>query len=326
MPWAWKLLACKVVALLILAGPAVGQDTDYFAYRVEDRHAVLRISLQTGERDTIAISDHYIPTHTLRVSSTGELVGFLEKVGKDFFASTRLVITDPAGERIRVINQNVQRFEFCCGHDKVAIIEGQTAEGGYGFIPEELVVVDVAGNRTPIGVPNPYELSWSAFDSSLYIKSISREGAQVYRFHAPSGEVTLTSRHGIEFSSDGGYYIDAEVTAGTRLFQTEDDVDVTASLPAQLAGNIPSWVHGSNHILSYTVPLVTESASGEIKLRRADETSRLSMRVYLVDAATGRIIESIDGHSSTGWVSASPGVLIDLQGSVRLYRLESDQD
>ena len=230
----WKLLACKVVAPLIFAGPAVGQDTDSFAYRVEDRHAVLRISLRTGGRDTISISDHYIPTHTLRVSSTGELVGFLEKVGKDFFASTRLVITDPAGERIRVINQNVQRFEFCCGHDKVAIIEGQTAEGGYGFIPEELVVVDVAGNRTPIGVPNPYELSWSAFDSSLYIKSISREGAQVYRFHAPSGELSLTRHRGVQLSPDGKYYLDPAVTDPSRLFRTEDDINLTGTLPSEL--------------------------------------------------------------------------------------------
>jgi hypothetical protein len=241
-----------------------------------------------------------------------------------------VVVLDARGDLIALVEKNVQRFTFCCGPDKLALVLGETREGGeFGFTPEAALVVDIrTGEETPVDVPAPYGLSWASFDSSLYIQSRPSEGPVVYRYEPGSGSLSVTSHRGVQFSPDGKYYLDDPSEDRFRLYRSDDDRDVTTNLPTRFRGFWSTgWVPGAGHILVFSE---ADAPSPPRKLappagRRRDVVisgtpDRRHLRNYFVDAETGQVIDTSRGEWLRGWSTNANAVLVSAQEGIRLLR------
>jgi hypothetical protein len=260
------------------------------------------------------------------VSAEGLYVSFVEFLpGQSGSSLTQLVILDLAGQVIRKIQseegRGIRGYVWCCGVGKIALLRGSNRED-QTFRPETLSIVDAAtGMEEPLqGIWRPYQMHWAAFDSSLYVKVIPRPGEPgstsadfiVYRYHLPTRQLSLTSRHGVFFSPDGLYYYDAATEEpGFRVFGTADDRDITSIVmpPENEVALRPTgdWMPGEGHVLLF---IETQPHPAQPGRARRSHPVRLDARVpqiypdrwnRAVDAENGRVIERFQGDIGAGW-------------------------
>lgn len=331
----------RLLASLVIIGPLTASATitrpqaetqSPILVRVADRQAVVVYDTATGQEKTLFRSSGYVPLNSVAVSSDGRHIAFREKIAPDFTAPYRLVVIDSEGNAVRTIPRDVRRFIFCCGGERVAMITGSTHEGGIGFTPEGLFVIGVASGaeKRIAGVPAPYQLHWAPFDSALYVKSlVPTDSVQVYRYDPSGGELTATSHRGLLFSPDGEYYLDPIVEGVTRLYRSQDDLDVTARLPADLVrvGRIPSWIPGSGHALLFTetrqpAPSRSDQVRPKRPLAPAGRVTRptAESRNYVVDAETGAVLHTFEGRIADGWVTNVYAIPVIVRGRITLAR------
>src|SRR5574341_2428084 len=276
----------QVLALLSAFGASVSiahaQDTSPLLVRIEDRtrigprHRVVARDSRTGLDRDIYRSEGHLPD-PLTVSPDGRYVAFIEVVSQVGDGKRRLTIIDPSGRVVRFLGESsiyavrgIREYVWCCGPDKLAVITGGLSdEGGSGestMLPHGLSLIDVGtGAATAIaGLRFPLQISWAAFDSSLYIKDSpeAAPGARgpiawpIYRYHAPTGGLSRTAHLGFFFSPDGKYYFDTGVSEGSgrfQLFRTADDQQITARLAIahHHLGAEGGWISGANHALVF---------------------------------------------------------------------------
>lgn len=192
----------------------------------------------------------------VEVSPEGNYVSFIEAVTSNSGVTRRrLVVIDPRGTVVRAIEDTqVGTYAWCCGSGIVAVIGGEPKEDGHiGFTPETVRLIDIATGvvQQLAGIEGlPYQLSWSAADSALYIKTLPTGGqSRVYRYDVRTKSVALTSRKGVFFSPDGRYYYDWYTPGmGFHLYRAVDDVEVTGELVSQV-GRYTRWMPGAGHVL-----------------------------------------------------------------------------
>lgn len=352
-PHHWKVstrcgLSCASLLMALLAAvsslrAAAPQDTLAILVRVEDRtrlgarnRVVLRDTKLQADRDIYRSDGSIIGDAT--PSPDGQYVSILEVVEDAGRAKKQLVILDVSGRVVRAIaDKPIVRHIWCCT-GRIAVIVGRSFEGGLGFMPEGVSVVDVlTGVEQRLdGVDLPYQLHWAPFDSSLYIKAFPPRGARgpaavppVYRYHAPTGRLSLTPRRGVFFAPDGRYYFDPSVEGSEfRLYRTADDQDVTQrlALPSDQIKRGPEfgWMPGAGHVLLFAdKPLRPARQPGQ---RR--EPARLMDRnlpqVYpdrwnmAVDAETGRVIDRFQGDLGAGWKTNAAALPIERRTGIEL--------
>src|SRR6266480_120670 len=234
----------RVVLWILLMQPVFGlhAQTSGVLVRVEDR-------MRVGARNRVVLRTTPGQVDREIYRSEGEIPG-------DVAVSPN--IKSEEGRRIR-------GYVWCCGAGKMAILRGSSREDPT-FRPGTLSVVDVStGDEEPVpGVWRPYQMQWAVFDSSLYVKALPPPGAPsganadflIYRYHVPTRQLSLTSRHGVFFSPDGLYYFDAAVgEPGFRVFRSADDKDITSTLlpPDDKGALRPTgdWMPGAGHVLLF---------------------------------------------------------------------------
>jgi len=332
-----------ITALIAATSPVAvaAQDTIPILVRVEDRTklgARNRVVLRDARGADTAIyrSDGTI-LGEVALSPDGRLISLVEVV-EEHRPEKRLVILDLSGRVVRIIVDKPIVRHIWCGTGQIAVILGRGVEGGIGFMPEGAAVLDVlTGLEQRLeGITLPYQLQWAPFDSSLYIKAFAPRGARgaaaappVYRYHAPTRRVSLTTHRGVFFSPDGLYYYDPSVEGSEfRLYRSPDDQDVTGRL--QLAGERLKdgpefgWMPGTGHILLFIDrpprPKPRTGQPGE-SFRRMD---RNVPQVYpdrwnlVVDAETGRVVERFQGDLGAGWKTNAPALPVERRSGVLL--------
>lgn len=170
----------------------------------------------------------------------------------------QLVVIDLMGTVVSRIERNVRPHTWC-GDACLAYIEGEYYEGGLGFKPKGAFMLDLqTGTETAIeGIPAPYALIWTPFDTSLYFKSISRNGVSVVRYSLLNRLVTATPYKDFRFSPSGKHYLQRSDEAGdtTRLYETATNRRVP--LPASTTlGEPGGWVfdHGDYLLFGRRLP------------------------------------------------------------------------
>ena len=335
-------LITGLLAVPSLAYAAAPQDTTRVLVRVEDRtnlsarnRIVLR-DAQGADKDVYRSDGTILGEVTL--SPDGRLIALVEVVGDEPRPEKRLVVLDVAGRVVRTISDKpIVRYAWC-GVSRMALILGGGVDEGVGFMPKGVSLVDVlTGLEQHLeGIALPYQLYWASFDSSLYIKGFAPRGARgaaalppVYRYHAPTGRLTLTTHRGTFFSPDGLYYFDPSVEGSEfRLYRASDDHDVTGGL--QLSGERGKegpefgWMPGAGHALLFVDrPARPEPRPGQPRgsFRR---TGRNVPQVYpdrwnlVVDAETGRVVDRFQGDLGAGWKTNGAVLPVERRTGVQL--------
>lgn len=323
---------------------APGQDTGSLFIRVEDR-------ARLGNRDRVVVqnpvtradreiyrSDGYIPD-AVALSPDGREVSFVEILSGKRPREERVVVLDLSGAVVRIetaVDRTVWQYTWC-GDGRLAILTGGTREETKPK-PVSLDLVDVhTGAKDHFeGVERPWRIYWASFDSSLYIKSAPPAGASgpaavppVYRYHAPSRRLSLTTHRAFFFSPDGKYYFEPSVEGGPfRVYRRTDDRDVTATLilPAEqtMWGPEGGWMPGAHHVLVF----IEKPPRREIQRGQRRAPGRLIdptvPQVYpdrwnlAVDAETGQVIDRFQGDIGAGWRTNSPALPVERRAGVEL--------
>lgn len=339
--WVAPLTAAVVPILPLNA--AVSQVTGSLLVRVEDRsrlgarnRVVVRDPRLGADRD-IYRSDGSI-VGDVTISTDGQYISLMEVVGEERRPVKRLVILDLSGRIVRTIaDKPIARHTWCCA-GRIAVIVGRAVEEGIGFMPEGVSVVDVqTGSEQRLeGVALPYQMHWASFDSSLYIMAFPPRGARgpaavppVYRYHAPSGNLSLTTRRGVFFSPDGLYYYNPSVEgSGFGLYQTSNDQDVTArlQLPRERVADGPEfgWMPSTGHALLFidrARPAEPEPAQPPPSFRLGD---RNLPHVYpdrwnlVVNAETGSVVDRFQGDLGAGWKTNAAALPVERRTGIDL--------
>jgi hypothetical protein len=333
---------------------AYAQDVVPVLVRVEDRTRITRTNRvvarepSTGQDREIYRSEGDIFGH-VALSPGGRYAAFIEVMGPGGARKQRLVIVEVSSGTVRRYGESsiyaargIRDYVWCCGSGKVAIITGglgdEVAVGESTTLPHGASVLDVTtGAAAPIeGVLVPLQIHWAEFDSSLYIKGTPQvppetrgpRARPIYRYHVPSGRLSLTTHRGVFFSPDGKYYFDTgvyEASGSFQLFRTADDQDVTARLAVARhhLGPEGGWMPGAGNVLVFVekpAPKPPKPPGPQGTL--VDEGPR--PMVYpnrwnvTVDAESGRVIDRFQGDIRAGWKTNAAALPVERRTGVEL--------
>lgn len=291
---------------------------------------IVRLDPATGRGRTIYRAQGLIAWHTVQVGPGGR-IAFVEG-GEAFDAPSRLVVLDAAGavvHRSRVAD--VREIAWCCGANEVAVITGRRVEGGIGFRPGGVSIIDVAtGEQRPVdGVADAYRLRWVPAHGALYLHVLAPDGQpQVYRYDPAAGRATATPHHAIDFSPDGRYYVQASPEVeGFRVFCTRDGVEVTSRLrlPPEVGPyDRPEWSPDADHALVFsrvTYPLPRSDGAAPAVVAVTPEMEAAAQgRIWAVDVESGAVVRSMDGRLDPAWRTGAAALPVTRNGRVELLR------
>lgn len=337
---------------------AHAQDLGPVLVRVEDRTRITRTNRvvarepSTGQDREIYRSEGDIFGH-VALSPGGPYAAFIEVVGPGGARKQRVVVVEVStgmmrrhGESSIYAARGIREYVWCCGPDTMAIITGGLADevfsGESTTLPHGLSLLDVrTGAVVPIeGVVVPQQIHWAAFDSSLYIKGTPQVAPgtrgpvarPIYRYHVPSGRLSLTTHRGVFFSPDGKYYFDTgvyEASGSFQLFRSADNQDVTARLAVARHHLSPEggWLPGADHMLVFVEKPAPQPPKPPQRGERVVPVPGLPRpRVYpdrwnlTVDAETGRVIERFQGDIAVGWKTTAPLLPVERRTGLELVR------
>lgn len=272
---------------------------------------------------------------SLTVSPSEQYVAFLEyrRDAAAAFPVPELTVLDSMGTAVRRSARQVHRYAWCCGASRVAFIFGDAREGGPGFSPRGVAMMDVAtGAEVAIaGVEYPVDLRWAAFDSSVYIKNAGR--VRVYRFHVPSGALTQAPYRDVEFSPAGRFYLHLgdEGDPKLRLYERSGNREVVlidSTTLTALGGwrtdrgshyeelRLVGWAFAEGNVLllarNRVIPIDDRPAN---RLRRA---RRETIEHVFYDVASRRVIGRFTGERPP-WSVARGQVPSISNGRIRVY-------
>ena len=362
------LRACHAARSGMLLGVALAISTESHAIRAQDTASILvRVEDRTrvGPRDRVVArdprtgadrevyrSEGLIPFEAT-VSPDARYASFLEVVRPVGHPKRRLVVIElVSGQTVRVLGESathaprgIREYTWCCDADQLVVIVGPVGEPGFPgestTLAAGVLVIDVrTGSEVRIeGVWRPQQVHWAAFDSSLYIKGAPQVAPgtrgpvawPVYRYHVPSGRLSLTTHRGVFFSPDGKYYFDTgvyEASGRFQLYRTADDQEVTAQLAIahHHLGPEGGWLPGAEHALVFIEKPAPRKAEPPHRGDTARLMDRRAPQLYpdrwnlAVDAENGRVIERFQGDLKIGWRTNAPALPVERRAGVELLR------
>jgi len=321
-----RLVPLALAAALAVAGAALAQERAAPALVVkrDDTNAkrVLRGDMAGGrvvgfyETRRDAVDD-------LQVAAGNTFVLLLERtagvLGEEDYAvqpTSRLVVLDAAGRAKHTV-EHVWHYALSPDGRRAAIITGRHYEGGVGFAPEGVAILNLAsGARTPVPAdPAPFELSWLATgeEEALYMR-VALPGSPVatLRYDLGTRRVSHSDRLAFHFSPDGEFYLvppHEAVEAGLcdpgsaadsclRVVERASGRRVP-QFESRTLGTVVGWAYDTGHALLFTrreLTKATESVTRGNRTLRARVVKQASSAENVVyDAGTGREVERFSG-------------------------------
>jgi murein endopeptidase len=249
--------------------------------------------------------------------------------------TNELVILDGRGRVVRRVQANVQQYSFSPDGQKVAYLTGSYYEGGVGFLPEGVFILDVASGATErVDAEDVYELDWGAArENSLVLRALARSPERrVLRYDARTRRISAVPSGAFHRSPDGQFYLKKPyelIEEGTcqperkpdDCFQVVDQrTGRPVSLPSRDLGQPVSWAGGEGHLLLLSKQERTRREQ-TLRLGRTSVRGRLPAAVTraesnLWDPGTARVVRKIPGAAVTGelpggWVSGRKQLVLE---------------
>ena len=234
-----------------------------------------------------------------------------------------MVFTDTAGKEIARLDEDVRRYSWSPGGQKIAYITGTYYEGGVGFMVTGVGVFDLrSGAKTAINRTHPhpslkdyegggYEIYWAPHDSSIYIEDFGYVGGS-YRYDTKTGKTEQIPYLSVNLSPDGRYYIgpQGEGYDSLQLYRTATNDEVFERFWRRFgrpeARHSINWVFDRGHVLHVTTRQTVFAEGKEHTFANA-----LGMEMtcnVLYDVEKDEIVKELDSPASL-W-TAGPGKLV----------------
>lgn len=245
-----------LLALVLLGGVALRspggqtQQRDTVVMQLNEQSSISVVDRSTGvAREVYRVQRDY--GFDLKVAPSGRLAAFLEitrgATDRGEFIRlprNRLVVITPEGRLVAEFEEDVRKFTWCCGGDLIAAIVGKYHEGGVGFAPDGVLLLNPeTASITELDIPPyPYRIHWAGFDSSLYFVGARLQNQRgVVRYHVPSGALSGTPYRGIRFSPSGRYYLHEDDAGDGRWHLYDRESNREVSRPDTSLGGIVGW-------------------------------------------------------------------------------------
>ncbi len=299
---AFAIGAIAVVTTAIGIARARSQDSQgalLFA-RLEEGHWVALVDATTGATRRIYHSSG-TALDALSIGPSQERIAVIEMRAEDrgvaHAPTNSLLVINPHGETVARVAGNVQRYTWCGDHC-LAYIAGEYYEGGVGFKPTGAFVLNLdTREELPVpGLPAPYDLTWTPFDTSIYFKSIGRApGENVFRFSLSRGTVSVTPYRDFGFSPSGKYYLSmrGEGRDTTQLYETR--LNRPVSLPDRRTFGEPSgWVFAEGSFLLLGRRAIGQNRDSMHKEIRVGQPPMAEYTIY--DVESRRVNQRLSGE------------------------------
>ncbi|MGH7698975.1 MAG: hypothetical protein ACREMJ_00420 [Gemmatimonadales bacterium] len=257
---------------------------------IEDGRDVVTIDHRAGVRQQVFRSDGRLTD--LTVSPSQEYVAVVEH---SLGGPRRLRVLTTSGRAVLESVLEVQRYVWC-GGSCVATVEGAVREGGVGFVPGSVIVLDVSAGRhdTVSAPPGVYQLAWAPFDSAVYLKTLTRTaGGRVFRYDLVTRTVSPTPYLHLDFSPAGRYYLYpvSEDNDRTRLFDVRTNTEIPLPDSAQVGVPVRWLFDHGNYLLMVRVKPLPDEARGRFGRVR----SRVVERV-IYDVSSRKVVGRVAGE------------------------------
>lgn len=315
---------CFIFALNIKA-----QSINFLVKRdLSDERALYKLNYNSGIIKSIyqSTKDHI---SKLLISPDGNYISLIEtkkgtfkKQGSGYIydipPKNRLIILNSDGNIVRVINDDVRKYAWCPDENKIAYVTGTYYEGGIGFMPTGIYILNLLTNKKNKieNVNYPRELHWlkTDYENALYIKALSQKPEKhILRYNIRKKRLEITRVKGIHFSPDGKYYImypyetiddglcDHPPQQGTtcfRVYFTKTN-QVISEFSEKSLGNPVGWVYGQGHFLMF---IKQEYNYYEKKFTRGNKSYTHKLRKgikksenFIYDVETKKLVQQFDG-------------------------------
>lgn len=255
-----------------------------------------------------------------------------------------LVVLDAKGGVVCRVLENVQRYSFGPDGDRLAYLVGSYYEGGVGFRPEGVFLLEIDGCRSRrIAASDVYEVAWSGSGrgATLHLRGLDPEPSRrVLRYDPPSRRLEPAPNGAFHVSGDGRFFLkrphelmeQGECVLGRRgggdcfaVYDAGSGRKVRHQPPAEL-GRPVGWAYGSGALLAFV-------DAGEERQTVERRLGRLSVRAWLPresddaqtrvwDVTQGKVVQRLAGvplenRSLREWVASSGQLLVRPAAAVR---------
>lgn len=299
---------------------------------------------------------------SLSVSPNDTFFAFIERKRGEFYTQEAarqgrydvlpklyLRIINYKGELTQTI-EDAQRYVWSRDGNEVVYITGSYYEGGVGFSPRGVRILNVlTGEKKEIKdfpIPHgPYALHWPKFENAIYIKNLAsvagekvyyttskgerkfyfKDGKRVIRYDCQTGQLSITDYKDIHFSPDGNYYIHFpdEVDLNFKLYRVKTNKDITDYLPNNL-GSPSGWVFNYGHFLLFIKKEVITETEGTGKAKRIVSQEIRNVQNFIFDVENKKVIEEFDGQISS-WIGNGNKLVVEREGKITFEEIPEEE-
>lgn len=293
-------------------------DGPLIVKRHSDKRTLLRGDLVTG-RTQVLYRSRLDVLSTIRVAPRGRFTAVLETAVNETYERpprNQLVLLDATGQPAHRVERDVQTYVFSPDGKQLAYVVGRWYEGGVGFVPTALYILDLdtwQERRVP-EVTSPYDLHWLQTEAEdvLLSRTLGEQPpGRVVRYDVrrrrasvdPSGDFHLSPdgryvlKRADELIAEGRCNTDQDVCVQVRERQSGRIVDLV-DLPHGAAHPV-DWVYDRGHLLLLSRRRQERRAMTTVRGRRRIEGQRVmgvrEAENVVLDVATGRAVERPTG-------------------------------
>lgn len=353
------ILTVACLCHLVIPSAGVGQSSTVpenavtlLAKRHTDHRTLLRGDW-TNDRVSVLYRSAKDVVSNVRVHPKGHLIAAIETAVDATYASpprNRLIVLNPQGQVVHRVDRDVQNYTFSPDGNHLAYVVGPWYEGGVGFLPEALFILDLATQkeqRVP-DISAPYALHWLQTDDedAIFTRTLDRRPEnRVMRYDLRQQRAQAEPSGAFHLSPDGRYFLrraEALIAegrchrrSGLCLEVIERSSGQVVALPEDLLEDDrrrldAEWVYGRGHLLLISR---RDEERETVRERRGFRTvdAQYLRRIRhvdnrVLDVATGDTVERPDGipclatsrDRDEEWSTVGPQLLLRRVAPARL--------
>jgi hypothetical protein len=305
-----------------------------------DRRTIVRGDLATRRRAVLYRTDRAL-VYDLAVSPDNRFTAALEStdgvvVDGEYTEppNNRLVILDARGRVVRRVEADAQHYRFSPDGQKVAYLTGTHYEGGVGFQPTGVFVLDLASGATErVAAEDVYELDWgAAAENSLLLRALARTPERrVLRYDLRARRLSAMPAGAFHLSPDGQAFLKQPhelIEEGSCQPGRQKPADCFGvfdrrtgrplAKPAADLGRPVGWAGDQGHLLLLTRQQAASRTEGKsvgrlrFQARLAGPVTQAESRLW--DPTAAKVVRTIPGAVMTGtrpdsWIAAPTRLL-----------------
>lgn len=220
----------------------------------------------------------------------------------------QLVIFNNKGKFVKSFDlPKIKKYRWSPDETKIVFSAGEPLKEMAETAEWSVSILDINTGKTQKIFDSVNDFSWAKFDGNIYVEILRNH--EVDKYNVKNGIKELTSYKGINFSSDGRYYLTEDMEP--KIFKRESNEDITSKFVKTVSkyfqSHEPSRVYNgtslrwlSNHAVTFLNDIGSKS--------------------YVYDIDSDAIIDSFDG-SLIGINKASKNAVILNRGVYTVKKL-----